>query len=64
MKADARGPRIAARSFFRQLRTQGYDRNQIINVLSELMELVIDSIQGEKRQPSQEGTPADGTATP
>lgn len=50
MNSDARGPRIAAKSFFRQLQSQGYNRDQIITVLSELLELIIHSIHDKKHE--------------
>lgn len=51
MKEDTKGPRITAHSFYRELRSYGFDRNQILHVITELVELVIHSVQSEKSQP-------------
>lgn len=56
MNDDVRGPRIAARTFFQQLRAHGYDSNQILGVVSDLIGLVTQSIQ-QKNQPPGFGEP-------
>ncbi|WNG43762.1 hypothetical protein F0U60_06380 [Archangium minus] len=50
MNDDVRGPRIAARTFFQQLRAQGYNSTQILREISDLIGLVTLSIQ-EKNPP-------------
>ncbi|WP_375768197.1 hypothetical protein NR798_42030 [Archangium gephyra] len=45
MRTDARGPRIIARSIFRQLLTEGYSSQELIGVASELIELITSSLQ-------------------
>nr|AYM53692.1 hypothetical protein [Cystobacter fuscus] len=51
MNTDTQGPRITARSFFREMRTYGYTPNQIIRIINELLELVTHCVQ-EGRRPN------------
>ena len=46
--ADSLSRRIIARSFFRELRAQGYDRQQILDVANELLSLLIQSVLQDK----------------
>ena len=59
MSTDRKGTRILARTFFNQLRSGGYTPNQIIEIASELIELVtVDLRESEKMVPSaEEGQP-------
>lgn len=55
MSTDKKGTKILARTFFNQLRASGYTQNQIIDVATELIELVTNDLrEGEK--------PINGTA--
>jgi hypothetical protein len=46
---DKKGPKILARTFFTQLRASGYTQNQIIDVATELIDLVTNDLrEGEK----------------
>lgn len=55
MSTDRKGTRILARTFFNQLRSGGYTPNQIIEIASELIELVtVDLRESEKMVPSAE----------
>lgn len=42
---DGKGVTILARSLFRQMRAQGYSPEQIINLSSELIELVREDLR-------------------
>lgn len=53
MSTDRKGTRILARTFFNQLRSGGYTPNQIIDIATELIELVtVDLRDSEKMVPS------------
>lgn len=54
MSTDKKGTRILARTFFTQLRAGGYTPNQIIDIASELIDLVTVEMK--------ENTKLDGTA--
>jgi hypothetical protein len=55
MSTDRKGTRILARTFFNQLRSGGYTPNQIIEIATELIELVtVDLRDSEKMAPSAE----------
>jgi hypothetical protein len=55
MSTDRKGTRILARTFFNQLRSGGYTPNQIIDIATELIELVtVDLRESEKMVPSAE----------
>lgn len=49
MNTDTKGPRITARSFFREMRTYGYTPNQIIRIINELLDLVTQCVQEGQR---------------
>ncbi|ATB42007.1 hypothetical protein CYFUS_007483 [Cystobacter fuscus] len=49
MNTDTKGPRITARSFFREMRTYGYSPNQIIRIINELLDLVTHCVQEGQR---------------
>lgn len=52
MTTDKKGTRILARTFFNQLRAGGYTPNQIIDIASELIDLVAHDIrEGDKLPP-------------
>ena len=44
MKAN-NGPRILARSFFKELRENGYDHNAVVAISTELLELVTQELR-------------------
>jgi hypothetical protein len=54
MSTDKKGTKILARTFFTQLRAGGYTPNQILDISSELIELVtsemkeISKVEGAK----------------
>ncbi|MBL9038411.1 MAG: hypothetical protein JNG84_07855 [Archangium sp.] len=48
MSTDKKGTRILARTFFAQLRSGGYTPNQIIDIASELLDLVTVDLKEEK----------------
>ena len=52
---DKRGTKILAQTFFNQLRTSGYNPNQIIAISTELLDLVTTELrkQGEAAAASQ-----------
>ena len=55
MSTDRKGTRILARTFFNQLRSGGYTPNQIIEIATELIELVtVDLRESEKMVTSAE----------
>lgn len=45
MSTDKKGTKILARTFFTQLRAGGYTPNQIIDISSELIDLVTNDIK-------------------
>jgi hypothetical protein len=45
VSADKKGMKILARTFFNQLRTSGYTPNQIIEISTELLDLVSSGIR-------------------
>lgn len=49
MSSDKRGTKILARTFFNQLRTSGYTSHQILDIATELIDLVTNGIrEGDK----------------
>ncbi|MBI3184199.1 MAG: hypothetical protein HYZ28_18865 [Myxococcales bacterium] len=55
MSTDRKGTKILARTFFNQLRAGGYTHNQILDIATELIELVtVDLREGEKVEPQKE----------
>ena len=57
---DTKGTQILAKSLFRELRGSGYSPNQILNLSTELIDLVTQDIRGRNAQPTDEA--ARGTA--
>ncbi len=54
MTTDRKGTKILARTFFNQLRAGGYTHNQIIDIATELIELVTTDLrEGEKAMEAQ-----------
>jgi broad-specificity NMP kinase len=51
---DARGTQILAKSLFKELRGSGYSDNQIINLSSELLDLVTKDLRDRNAQPTDE----------
>jgi hypothetical protein len=47
MSTDKKGTKILARTFFAQLRAGGYTQNQIIDIASELIDLVTVDLKTE-----------------
>jgi hypothetical protein len=43
----AKGTKILAKSFFKELRENGYDCNQILSISTELIDLVTRELKGE-----------------
>lgn len=59
MSTDAKGTKILARTFFNQLRGNGYTPTQIIAVASELIDLVTCDIRdADKAQAAVSAAPA------
>ena len=56
MSTDKKGTKILARTFFAQLRAGGYTPNQIIDISSELIDLVTNHL---KEAPKVEGPEAE-----
>jgi uncharacterized membrane protein len=50
MNTDTQTSLIAARSFFRQLRSYGCTPNQILRVINELLELVTATVREQKQR--------------
>lgn len=48
MSTDKKGTRILARTFFAQLRTGGYTPNQIVDIATELIDLVTTDLREVK----------------
>jgi hypothetical protein len=57
VSTDAKGTKILARTFFNQLRSSGYNANQIIGIATELIDLVTEDLKGAAVQAEV----ADGT---
>lgn len=52
---DAKGTRILAESLFKELRENGYSRNQILSVSTELIDLVTEDLKARSavKEPEQ-----------
>jgi len=50
MTTDTKGLKIAASSFFYQMRTYGYTSKQIIQTVNELLELVTHMVQHQNQR--------------
>ena len=48
MSTEQKSTRILARTFFEQLRSGGYSRNQVIGIAGELLELVTEDLQADR----------------
>ena len=48
MSSDKKGTKILARTFFNQLRAGGYTPNQILEIATELIDLVTTNLQAER----------------
>jgi hypothetical protein len=48
MSTDKKGTKILARTFFTQLRTGGYTPNQILDIATELIDLVTTDLREVK----------------
>lgn len=55
MSTDKKGTRILARTFFAQLRAGGYTPNQILDIATELIDLVTNDLKEVK--PSEGASP-------
>jgi len=55
---DVKGTKILAKSLFKELRGNGYSTNQILNLSTELIDLVTQNLKsesGDSRPPVAEG---------
>ena len=50
MSTDKKGTKILARTFFTQLRAGGYTPNQILDIATELIDLVTNDLKEPKEQ--------------
>ncbi len=48
MSTDKKGTKILARTFFAQLRSGGYSPNQILDIATELIDLVTNDLKDVK----------------
>lgn len=53
MEKDRKGTKILARTFFTQLRTGGYTPNQILDIATELIDLVTTDLKEVKLDEAQ-----------
>ncbi len=51
---DAKGTRILAESLFKELRQNGYSRNQILSVSTELIDLVTEDLKARTESQGSE----------
>jgi hypothetical protein len=51
---DAKGTRILAESLFKELRENGYSRNQILSVSTELIDLVTEDLKARTESQGSE----------
>ncbi len=61
---DNKGTKILAKSLFKELRGSGYSTNQILNLSTELIDLVTQDLKGEHAAAvaAQRGDPANEAA--
>lgn len=52
--SGANGPRILARSFYRELRDGGFSPKEILAASTELLELVTQELRAEAKEPTGE----------
>ncbi|MEW6433987.1 MAG: hypothetical protein AB1730_21000 [Myxococcota bacterium] len=58
MSTDKKGTKILARTFFAQLRAGGYTPNQILDIATELIDLVTNDLkEAEQARASEGATP-------
>ncbi len=62
---DNRGTKILAKSLFKELRGSGYSTNQILNLSTELIDLVTQDLKDEHAQAAAaaQATPANDAAS-
>jgi hypothetical protein len=48
VEGSSKGTKILAKSFFKELRENGYDCNQILAISTELIDLVTRELKGEE----------------
>lgn len=58
MSTDKKGTKILARTFFTQLRAGGYTPNQILDIATELIDLVTTDLK-EAPKPTEAEKPAE-----
>lgn len=58
MSTDKKGTKILARTFFTQLRAGGYTPNQILDIATELIDLVTTDLK-EAPKPAEAEKPAE-----
>ena len=51
MSTDKKGTKILARTFFNQLRAGGYTPNQIIDIATELIDLMATDLRDTEKAP-------------
>lgn len=54
MSTDKKGTKILARTFFTQLRAGSYTPNQILDIATELIDLVTNDLKEAAPKPSEE----------
>jgi hypothetical protein len=54
MSTDKKGTKILARTFFTQLRAGGYTPNQILDIATELIDLVTNDLKEPKEAPVEQ----------
>src|ERR1044072_5745420 len=65
MSTDKRGTKILARTFYGQLRTSGYSSNQIIDLATELLDLVTCELRdGDRAQATVSATASAAASAP
>ncbi len=58
MSTDKKGTKILARTFFAQLRAGGYTQNQILDIATELIDLVTNDLkEADQARASEEASP-------
>ncbi len=59
MSTDKKGTKILARTFFTQLRAGSYTPNQILDIATELIDLVTNDLKDAAPKPTEENQPAE-----
>ncbi len=54
MSTDKKGTKILARTFFTQLRTGNYTPNQILDIATELIDLVTNDLKEATPKPTED----------